>query len=457
MAQIIDIKYQEKAQSKPLNKRFVDITGPSVLNGFRIQKGTTDFTIGFLRGGYNSSVAITPSGARVEETTDLLDRVTVNPNMAVSGSPRVDSVFLKYVYGTTTAEAEYVVVEGGSVPPPNPNVNTHLLLGYVYVHPNAQPIRNGDIISVPYGFNRLEVAGQSFFHGTAEFDGKVVFKGEVDFLGGGGSGGGTGSPSFVEHLPIPFVASSGQTEFTLPSPYTMGTQTLFVYVNGELAPPSTWQEVSNTKFRFYEPFKGGEKIGAFWYKSISLYTPASHNHDDLYYRKYEIAQRAVRYATDFFAGSNGRSISHFLGDLNYHVISVIPVEKTNNVGEISVEKRDMEIIVYNSGSYRGKFDLSYIVKAPYGDTTEVNSQSEIYTSDSTNYDSAGNVYGVVDHKRKNGTMAMKTTLTTPNAKGQYTRLRQDIYNTSGTQVLETKTWVLVYDESGHVKTKSRIV
>lgn len=454
MAQIIDIKYQEKAMSQPLNKRFLDVTGAYIQSGFRIQKGTTDFTLSFMRGGYTSNIAVSPSGARVEETTDLIDRVSVNPNLSAGGATRVDSVYMVYQYGTKDAVADYVVIEGSNVPPPNPNNKTHLLLGHVYVQPNNLPIRTADVISSPYGFSKLEVAGKSFFHGPAEFDKDVIFKGRVEFPGGIGPGI-DASSSFVEQLPMPITATEGQTDFVLPSSYTMGTQTLFVYVNGDLIPPSEWSEVNNTTFRFYAPLTAGAKVWAFWYRGLNLYKPGSHDHDDLYYRKYEVAQRAVRYATDFFAGNNGRKVDHYLGNKNYVVVSVIPVEKTNAVGDISVEKRDNEIIIYNSGTYRGMFDLTYIVKAPYEGNLE-NIQYVDFMIESTDYNNIAGVYTVVNHKRKNGSMHMKTSLLAINSSNRYTRLQQDIYNTTGTKVIETKMWALVWDEVGNVKQKTRI-
>jgi hypothetical protein len=455
MAQIIDIKFQEKAKSQPLNKRFGDITGPSVLTGFRLQKGNTNFSLNIIRGGFNSSVAISPSGAKVEETTDLFDRLSIRPNDDVGGTARIDSVFLRYIFGTTDAVADYIVVEGTNVPAENPNTNTHLWIGYVYVYPNNQPLRNADIVSIPYGFSRLEVAGKSFFHGEVEFDKTVIFKGDVQFANGSGPGSGSNPSTFIERLPAPIVATEGQTNFTLPSSYVMNTQTLFVYKNGDLVPPSEFQEVTNVTFRFYTPLVAGDLVWSFWYRSLSLYTPAAHNHDDLYYRKYEISNRAVRYASDFFAGSNGRTIIHYLGNTNYVVLSVVPTEKSNAVGEISVEKRDNEIVVYNTGTYRGRFDVSYVIKAPYDVAPSANASTEGYTIESTNFDAVNKVYTVVNHKRKDGTLHMKTSLLNVNTSGKYTRLRQDMYNTSGTQVTESQIWAFTYDSLGNVTNKSR--
>lgn len=449
MAQNIDIRYQEKAKSEPINKRFADITGPSVLQGYRLQKGNSDFTVSLLRGGFNNSIAITPSGAKVTETVDLIDKVTIIANGLAGGLPRVDSIFLRYQFGTNEAVADYIVIPGSNTPVSNPNVQTHLLLGYVYVYPNDAPLKAGDFVSIPYGFNNLEIAGKSLFHGEAEFDKKVTFRGAVEFLGGGGTSG-ESNDTFIERLASPIVATEGQVEFTLPSSYTMFTQTLYVYKNGKLMPPSEWRETTNLKFSFYDPLVAGDEVWAMWYRGISIYTPAEHDHDDLYYRKYEIASRSIRYATDFFAGSSGRTVSHYLGNKNYVVVSVIPIEKSNSVGEITVEKRENEIIVYNSGSYRGQFDLTYMVKAPWDVDAGKNLQYGDFNSEATNFDTTSNLYKTITYRRKNGTIHMISNLINPNLAGKFTRVKTEYYNSDGVQILETKTWALTYDSNGNI-------
>lgn len=455
MAQNIDIRYQEKAKSQPLNERFHDITGAYIKSGFRLQKGTTDFTISLVKGGFNSSIAVSPSGAKISETTDLIDRLAVRPNDLAGGSPRVDSVYLVYQFGTYEATADYVVLEGLTDPVENPNPNSHLLLGYIYVYPSNQILRAGDFVSMPYGLNSLEVAGESKFHDAAEFNEKVIFRAGVEFLGN--TGGGGDSPStLIERLKSPIQATENQTIFYLPTPYTMNTQTLFVYRNGVLQPPSEWAELDNKSFKFYDPMKAGEEVWAWWYKGISLYTPEDHDHDDLYYRKYEIANRSVRSVSDFFAGSAGRSILHYLGNTNYNVISVIATEKTANVGEISVEKKDNEIIVYNTGTYRGMFDLSYAIKAPYDVNAGKNIQYGDYSVDASAYDAATGVYKTTKYRRKDGTTHLICTLTNVDAKGRFTRLRCDYYNSTGTSITENKTWALTYDINGNITSKSLV-
>lgn len=455
MAQKVDIGYRDKARSETLNQRFKDITGPSVARGFRLALGTNNFTVSLTKAEYTSSVAVTPSGVRIEETTDLIDIVSVEPNTETSGSPRIDSVYLVYQFGPNATGGKYVVVKGGSVAAPNPNNTTHLLLGYVSVRPNNYPLQASDLKSVEYGFSNLKVAGVSDFFGKGTFHKEVTFKGPVTFMDGtSGGGGGSGSAgTMIKRLSAPIISSAGQQDVTLPSAYSMNSNSLFVFLDGKQCDPTDYIESSTTTFRFHDPLEAKQEIWAFWFEGVNLFKPSDHNHDDLYYRKWEIADRSVRYLTDYFNGTSGRTLKHYLGHTNYVLLAVTPVEKTADVGVISAEKRDEEIIVYNSGSYKGKFDLTYMLKPDYV-YTPTNEDMGFYNIAASQQDTAKNVYQVVDYKRKDGTIYMKSTLSTTNAAGQYTRLKNDYYNTTGTLVVKTVTWALNYDARGFATSKT---
>lgn len=456
MAQKIDIAYRDKAKSEPLNTRFRDITGPSVLRGFRLQLGSGNYTVTLSRAEYLSSVAIAPSGVKVEESTDLHDIVSVDPNTNTSGSPRIDSLYLVYQFGPNSGAATYVVIKGSDVAAPNPNPNTHLLLGYITVRPNSYPLQSADLQSTPYGFSQLNVSGKSNFSGTATFEKGVTFKGPVTFMDGtsGGSGGGGGGGSaFIKRLPSPIISSAGQQTFTLPFEYSMNANALFVFVDGDQIDPSKYQEVSTKEFRFHDPLPAGKSVWVFAYSGINLYRAGEHNHDELYYRKWEIANKSVRYVTDYFNGSSGRTIKHYLGHQNYVIMSITPVQKTADVGIISAERRDDEIIVYNTGTYKGKFDLTYMLETDYK-YTPTGEQLGFYNIQASEEDKTSKVYKVVEQKRKDGTLYMKSTLTSPNASGKYTRLIAEYYNTTGTAVVKTVTWALNYDSRGTITSKT---
>lgn len=452
MTQIIDTLYQKKVESAPLNKRFLDANGgASVLRGFKLAKGTTNFAITLSRNGSDRSQAVTPSGAKVEETTDLIDQVTIAPNTAASGLPRIDHVYLRYLHGTPTAKADYVVVQGTSTPPANPNSTTHLFLGSVKVYPNSQVLQVADLTSAEQGKATLEVAGETTLHGPLVVEGETVFEGPVTFMdvSNGGGGGGGGTNTFYESFPSSVVATQGQTDFTTASAYIMGKNTLEVYKNGDRIPKEGVVEVSATKFRLVNPCAAGDKVFARWYSNLNVFNVGSHNHDELYYRKFETANRIPKTATDFFNGDIGRRVTHQLGHLNYTIIAVTPIEKSSSVGDITVVKQTNEIIVYNSGNYRGKFDLSYMVKSPidYQPTPE---ELNEYNSSASDYDQTSGMYKTVSYNRNDGTLYCKSTLLNPNSDGYFTRLIAQYYNTTGATVVRREEWQLAYDAEGRV-------
>lgn len=449
MTQNIDIKFKERAESRPLNRRFRDITGPTVLSGFRFQVGSEDFSVDLIRGGHTSSVAIHPSGVRVEETEDVNDAVRIEPNDLNEGNPRVDSIYMVYQYGSADAEVSYTVVPGtggSTVPSSNPNPNTHLLLGYVDVPPMGEVIDSRHFRPVETGIHTLEVANSATFKGTATFRNEVVFERPVRFLDGT-IGAEDPHSSFVERLTYPIIAEPGQQEFKVPTRYTPKTNTLFVFKDFVPQTPDQYHEKDSTTFRFHDPLDGGEKIWFYWYRNISFYRPEAHNHDTLYYRKNEVNNRMMHHAEDYFAGMDGRRITHYLGTTNYTVIPPVPTDKTADIGEISVEKRENEIFVYNTGTFRGKFDITYYVKQAYQYTPN-DEDIGFFDIVSKDLDTDTYTYRVVEYKRHDGTLYLSTHLENYDARGYYRRMRLDFYNSEGTKVIKTQRYALDYNSKG---------
>lgn len=457
MAQNIDFMFNEELRSREMNRRFLDLTGPSVLKGFRLEKGSTGFSITLGRNGQTHSVAVTPSGAKVEEDTDLVDVVTLEANTAGAGLPRIDGIYLVYQHGQREARATYRVVKGenNNTLPQNPNVNTHLLLGWVRLYPGLEPIAENEVNSVPAGFSRFEAAGSSVFHGPAEFDKPVVFKGPVTFQDGteGGSGGGGSTAStYHDALPVAIVAAEGQADFALPSAYALGKNALFVYVDGLLVEKAKIVETSETTFRLTEPLRSGQKVNAYWYKSLATFTPQVHNHDERYYQKYEVANRSLRTVTDYFNGPIGRTVIHNLNHKNYDVISVLPTEKTSSLGTVSVDIGTNDIKVYNDGSYRGKFTLSYQTRnaLDYTPTPEHLGEYSVFSKD---FDATSGVYKTLEYKRKDGTLYAKSVLSEPTVQNRFGRVTTTYHNTGGTQVIRTEVWAVTYDADGRTTAK----
>lgn len=456
MTQNIDIAFRERATSTSLNKRFRDITGPAVLSGYRLALGSENFSVSLIRAPYSSSVAITPSGARIEETEDVLDATMVQPNDLNSGSPRVDSIYLSYQFGTENAVATYVVVPGtggSNLPASNPNPQNFLLLGYVNVPPLGAPPQASDLTSVKIGINTLEVANSATFHGIATFEEAVVFNKPVTFLDGT-QGVLDPNTSFFDELPYPIVAAPGQQQFSLPSTYEPNTHTLEVFKDWTPQPPNVYQQDSNTTFKFFDPCNGGEKIWARWARNVALYTPAAHNHDSLYYRKNEINSMMPHYTTDFFAGMDGRVIYHYLGTTNYVVTPPVPTDKESDVGNISIEKTADTIIVYNTGTARSQFDLTWYMEQAYQYTPN-DEDFGFYNVLNANWDPNAGTYLQVSYKRPaDNSLYLQTLLSNYDARGYYRRLTLNYYNSDGSAITQTETYALDYDTNGLIYQKT---
>lgn len=418
-------------------------------------KGTSSFSLTLSRNGFNESVAFTPSGAKVAENTDLIDVLTLEANTASSGLPRIDNIYLVYQPGTSTALASYVIVKGenNNVQPQNPNIRTHLLLGSVQVFPNNEPIAANMITTVAPGFSKLEVAGTAFFHGEAEFDKPVVFKQAVTFMDGTSGGGGSTASTYYDVLPAPIITTEGQTDFTLPSSYSVGKNALFMFLDGLLIPNSNIIETSDTSFRLTNGTKGKQAVTGYWYKSLATFTPQSHNHDTDYYKKFEVANRLPKAVTDYFNGTNGRSIVHNLGHQNYDVVSIIPIGKTFSIGSISVEKGDNDFKVYNQGAVGDKFVATYIVRnnLDYAPTPEHLGEYSVFSKD---LNATAGTYTRLEYKRKDGTIYMVSTMSNPNAQNRFTTVTTNYYNSDGSKVIRKEIWALAYDVEGRVISKA---
>ncbi|MGG0666978.1 hypothetical protein ABE073_00355 [Lederbergia citrisecunda] len=63
------------------------------------------------------------------------------------------------------------------------------------------------------------------------------------------------------------------------------------------------------------------------------------------------------------------------------------------------------------------------------------------------------IYRVVDFKRPNGKMYMKSTLTNPDAQNNYKTVTWEFYNEEGTAIVRTIYWAITYDINGVASSK----
>lgn len=447
MVQLLDIRYQDEVESKPLNHRFLDISKPSVFRGFRLTKGTGPFDVTLSRATKHNSAAVTPSGVKVTETDDVIDAVTVAPNPA--NEYRTDCVFLKYEYGRYDAVASYVVAQGiGTAEPVNPNPATHLLLGWVSVPPRNAPLTNESFRDVPKGVKIPEMIGDTIFDGDFTITGDITIGGEVI-----GSLGQDIQGTFIEKMPRPVIVEAGQEEFETHKPYIMNSNSLFVYINDRLTMPSEILEMGPKTFRFVTPPKKGDVVWAYWFLKLELIKVEEHDHDDRYYTKEEIDKRMVIYDRGKFTGMTGTVIQHDFGGLDYSVVGIVPTQKADNVGFISVAKGDNQINVYNSGSYRGTFDIAYILNND--DDSFPHGVGNIYRVVAEEQDTVTKTYKKVKRYRKNATLHSESVLMNPDPRGLYTQLVMIFYDYKGTTEVARRSYNLAFDADGRLAGSER--
>lgn len=448
MKQDQSIKYQDEVRSRPLNKRFLDYSKASVLRGFDLRKGKGNFSLSLVRGLSLESAAVSPSGVKITEYIDLNDVLQITPNP--DGVERVDAVYLKYEYGRKENVGEYVVVEGVDFKKPlNPNPATHLLLGWVFVPPNKRALSENSFQSVPKGVKIPELIGDTIFTGDLKVDGNVIITGDLDSNIKDEAG------VIIERLPRPILAKKGQRDFETHKPYMMNKNTLFVYVNDHLLMPEEIMEVTPTTFKINKTLNEGDRVWAYWFVRIKLIRYEEHDHDDRYYTKEEVDRRMVIYDKGKFKGMSGEVITHNLNGMDYSVVGVVPTEKTTSVGDISVAKADDHIYVYNSGSYRGSFDISYILNND--DDTFPEGIGSIYKVSSEEIDSGIGAYKRVRRMRKNGSLHSISRLIQPDKNGLYNKLEIEFYDYKGEKVITKRSYRLIHDDTGRVTGTEREV
>ena len=85
------------------------------------------------------------------------------------------------------------------------------------------------------------------------------------------------------------------------------------------------------------------------------------------------------------------------------------------------------------------------------DGTSVEDEIADYSSYASSQD--GDLYTIVNFKRKDGTLYLNSTLSNKDSNGNYTNDILKYYDTNGTTLLKTVTWTFTYDTDGNIITK----
>lgn len=144
--------YKAVLRSADLNQRFGDLFGGSILNGFRLVKGTSNYNVSIVRANTSSSVLMTTEGIRLSETDDVIDAVSVAANSGAQD--RHDVLYVNYatVGSSQNATFTYELIPGvvGAQPDILKTPGTRMAIGVIRVRPNAA-LTDGDLTSLPLG------------------------------------------------------------------------------------------------------------------------------------------------------------------------------------------------------------------------------------------------------------------------------------------------------------------
>lgn len=179
--------YRNQLSSEQFNRRFADLLGGSVLSGFLFELGTQLNKVSLVRGADASSLLVAKNGVRIESPSDLIDVLTIEPNLGTVD--RMDSVYAHYIYGTIDAVVSYIVVKGDDAGNPAmlEDPLTHTLLGYIKVPANNGTLTAESLLPREVGLALLTVAGEAVFKkgftskDVSSFEKEANFNGAVTF------------------------------------------------------------------------------------------------------------------------------------------------------------------------------------------------------------------------------------------------------------------------------------
>lgn len=144
----VTFPFKGSLKTSELNQRFADIAGGSILQGFRLKKGTGFYSVSISRDGAAESVLLTKKGVRLTDDGESPDAIRVSPNM--TAQDRYDVIYV--IHESHSPTFRYEIQEGvsgeGVQLIQTPELRT--AIGYVRVRPN-QTLTQADLTSYPLG------------------------------------------------------------------------------------------------------------------------------------------------------------------------------------------------------------------------------------------------------------------------------------------------------------------
>lgn len=249
----------------------------------------------------------------------------------------------------------------------------------------------------------------------------------------------------------------------------------------------------------------------------TTFTPSSHNHNDLYYTKSQLGSTtsgssgAGLVGVSAISGVTGADVQTVLGSLKNLIDGKASSSHSHSdylksagdrmTGTLSIDGGG-KLLQLNAGNNDGYLRFSYNESTDYcfdlkytGSESAVNNSLELWAGNQTgtplksfrvqqdgifrvvqglevsgeeivgerkqvktntygnSYDADKQIYKVVEHKRSNGTLKFKSTLSNPDSSGNYRSLLLQFYNEAGTSIIETQTWTLTYNSDGKIISK----
>ena len=106
----------------------------------------------------------------------------------------------------------------------------------------------------------------------------------------------------------------------------------------------------------------------------------------------------------------------------------------------------------SNGTYKKKNPATKAEIVTFKNGVDLERRLANHNSYATSKDANG-IFTVVDYKDNTGKMFMKSTLSNPDADGNYLTDTWQVYNTNGYSVTETIVWTLTYDSDGDITSK----
>ncbi|HIG0362436.1 TPA: hypothetical protein ACX96Z_004117, partial [Clostridium sporogenes] len=96
-------------------------------------------------------------------------------------------------------------------------------------------------------------------------------------------------------------------------------------------------------------------------------------------------------------------------------------------------------------------------------TEQINESIDNIKKELENYNSyasskdENDIFTIVEYKRTDNTLYMKSTLSNPDTEGNYKTIKWELYAREGASIVNTIVWNITYDEDGDIISKEVVI